>query len=394
MSFESSHRGEPDDRADAGRAVGGDKRVEPLELFFDLVFVFAITQVTARLADDATWEGLLRGLLILAAIWWAWGAYAWLTNEVDTARNIVRLAMFAAMAGMLIVALAIPGAMEDDAYVFAGAYLAVRLVHITLFAAGTEHGDVRVAAKTLAPTALLAPAILLASAATNGAAQLILWALALGLDYIGGGLRGIRGWRLSPAHFAERHGLIIIIALGESIIAIGVGAEGTRLEAATIAAACLGIVVVAGLWSTYFDGSTERIEHHFHTLSGPERNIAARDAYSFLHLPMVAGIVLFALGVKKTLEHVEDSLSVVSSFALCGGVALYLLSQIAYRWRCQDPPGAQRLVAALICSALVPVAMRMPALAALAALAAVVSVLHLYEVRQSARKARVWAPSP
>ncbi len=190
-----------------------EKRVEPLELFFDLVFVFAITQVTARLAEDLSWGGLMRGLLVLAAIWWAWAAYAWLTNEVDSGSRQVRLAVFASMTAMLVASLAIPGAFEDDALLFAGAYLVVRLLHIVLFAAGSEDVDVRQATRALAPTATLAPALLIVAAPLDWPWQAGLWMLALLVDYGGGGVRGIEGWHLSPGHFAERHGLIIIIAL-------------------------------------------------------------------------------------------------------------------------------------------------------------------------------------
>ena len=210
-----------------------EKRVEPLELFFDLVFVFALTQVTARMAEDLSWAGLLRGLLVLAAIWWAWAAYAWLTNEVDGRRREVRLAIFGAMVAMLLASLAIPHAFEGDALLFACAYLGVRVMHVALFAAGTEHSGVRQAAIALVPTSVAAPALLIAASAFDGAPQSALWIAALAIDYVGGALRGIEGWSLSPGHFAERHGLIVIIALGESIVAIGVGAAGLALEPAS-----------------------------------------------------------------------------------------------------------------------------------------------------------------
>ena len=191
-----------------------EKAVEPLELFFDLVFVFALTQVTARLSDDLSWGGLLRGLLVLAAIWWAWAAYAWLTNEVDTRKRSVRLVTFFAMASMLLASLAIPGAFEGDALLFALAYLGVRLAHIGLFAAASDDVDVQQAARALATTAATAPLLLIVAAAFDGAAQVGIWIIALAIDYVGGALRGIEGWRLSPGHFAERHILIVIIALG------------------------------------------------------------------------------------------------------------------------------------------------------------------------------------
>ena len=374
-------------------APSPDKRVEPLELFFDLVFVFAITQVTARLVDDATWTGLLRGMLVLSAIWWAWGAYAWLTNEVEMSRLGVRLTIFAAMAGMLVAALAIPAAFEDDGWVFAAGYLVVRVLHIALFVLGSRDVDVRLAARTLAPTALLAPVVLLVSAGLDGAAQLLLWAVALGLDYVGGGLRGIAGWRLSPSHFAERHGLIIIIALGESIVALGVGAGQVDLGAGTITAAVLGIAVVAMLWSTYFDSSTERIEARLHaTPSGRARNTMARDAYSFLHLPMVAGIVLLALGVKKALAHVDHALPVVPAVALGAGVALYLLAQVLYRMRCGLPPAWDRVTVSVLCLALIPLLATVPALVGLAVLAVVCAALPAGEVWARARSAAAGPP--
>jgi low temperature requirement protein LtrA len=349
-----------------------DKRVEPLELFFDLVFVFALTQVTARLADDLSWAGLVRGLLVLAAIWWAWAAYAWLTNEVDGNRPGVRLAIVGAMTSMLLASLAIPGAFEDDALLFALAYLGVRVMHVVLFAAGTEHVDVRAATRALAPTAVLAPALLIAASALDGAAQMLVWAGVLALDYAGAAFSGIAGWRLSPGHFAERHGLIVIIALGESIVAIGVGAEGIGLGAGELLAAALGVVAAAALWWVYFDPALERVEHALQRAApGRERNVMARDAFSFLHLPLVSGIVLLALGVKKTLEHVGDELKPVAAVALCAGPALYLAFDVAFRARCLRLVEPPRLAAAAACVAVIPLALTLPALAALAVVAAI-----------------------
>jgi low temperature requirement protein LtrA len=357
-----------------------EKRVEPLELFFDLVFVFALTQVTARLAEDLTWGGLLRGLLVLGAIWWAWAAYAWLTNEVDGRRGGVRLVIVAAMIAMLLASLAIPGAFEDDALLFALAYLGVRIAHIGLFAAGTEHVDVRAAARALALTALTAPLLLLIASAFDGTAQVVIWIAALALDYAGGGLRGIGGWRLSPGHFAERHSLIVIIALGESIVAIGVGAKGIDLDGGELVAAALAVVVAASLWWVYFDGALERVEHRLHACpEGRERNEMARDAFSFLHLAIVSGIVLLALGVKKTLEHVDHDLKPVAAVGLCGGIALYLLADVAFRRRTLGRLEPPRLVAAAACAAALPLAIAIPALPALAVVAAICVALVAYE---------------
>jgi low temperature requirement protein LtrA len=368
--------------------------VEPLELFFDLVFVFAITQVTARLADDASWTGLLQGGLVLSSIWWAWGAYAWLTNEVDTSRTAVRLTIAASMAAMLVAGLAIPGALEDDARVFAVSYLVVRALHLAMFVAGTDDLDVRRAVRTLAPTALLAPLVLLTSSTLDGAAQVSLWVVALTVDYVGGGLRGIAGWRISASHFAERHGLVIIIALGESIVALGVGAADVALDRSTITAAVLGMVVVAALWATYVDGAPERVQERLAALpGGRQRNAAARDAYSFLHLPMVGGIVLLALGVKKALAHVHDPLELVPAVALCGGVACYLVAQVAFRLRCGEPLEPQRIGAAVLCGALIPVLTAVPALGGLAVLAGLCSALLVYESVREVVAGRVQRPA-
>jgi low temperature requirement protein LtrA len=361
-----------------------EKRVEPLELFFDLVFVFALTQVTARMAEDLSWGGLLRGLLVLAAIWWAWAAYAWLTNEVDTARRDVRLAIFAAMAAMLVASLAIPGAFEGDALLFACAYLCVRLAHIGLFAAGTEHVDVRQAARALATTAVPAPCLLIVASALDGTAQVAVWIVTLAIDYVGGGLRGIESWRLSPGHFAERHGLIVIIALGESIVAIGVGATGIELGAGEIVAAVLGVAVAAALWWVYFDSALVQVEERLHAVSGRARNTMARDSFSFLHLAIVAGIVLLALGVKKTLADVGEPLESESAAALCGGVALYLAAGVAFRRRCLGLLERERLVAAALCVAALPLATAVDALAALAVVAAIAAGLVAYEARAAA----------
>jgi low temperature requirement protein LtrA len=338
------------------------------------------------MADELSWGGVLRGMLVLAAIWWAWAAYAWLTNEVDGRRRGVRLAIFGAMIAMLIASLAIPAAFEGDALLFACAYLGVRLLHILLFAAGTDDVGVRQAARALTPVATLGPGLLLLASAFDGAAQVAVWILALAIDLVGGAVRGIGGWRLSPGHFAERHGLIVIIALGESIVAIGVGAAGIDLGAGELAAAALGVIVSAALWWTYFDEGLEQVEDRLHAVAGGrERNVMARDSFSFIHLPLVAGIVLLALGVKKTLEHVDDPLEVVSAAALCGGVALYLVADVAFRRRCLGVLERPRIVAAGACLVLLPLATELPSLAALACVAAVAGALVAYEAVTGAR---------
>ena len=211
-----------------------EARVTPLELFFDLVFVFALTQVTALLSERPTWTGLAQGLLVLGALWWAWVAYAWLTNTLNPDEGAIRIAMFGAMAAMLVASLATPGAFEGAALAFGLAYLAVRALHIVLYAAGSHDVDIQGATAARA-LGLHRRGLILAAAAFDGWRQFALWAVALTIDFAGAALGRGRGWRVSPGHFAERHGLIVIIALGESIVALGVGAAGLPVDAALVA---------------------------------------------------------------------------------------------------------------------------------------------------------------
>jgi low temperature requirement protein LtrA len=354
--------------------------VTPLELFFDLVFVLALTQCTALMADDPTWEGLARGLLVLGVMWWAWVGYAWLTSVVDPEEGVVRLTIFLAMAAMLVVALCVPEAFDAKAGLFAGAYAVVRFAHIVLFVlASRDAPRLRRSVAGLAVSTTIGVGLVAAAAFTDGALQGALWALALLLEVSGPYLFGAEGWELVPAHFAERHGLIIIIALGESIVAIGVGA-GHDVDAGVVAAAVLGVAAAAALWWLYFDIVALVAERRLAKAApGKEQNEIGRDSFSYLHFPMVAGIVLLALGLKKTLGHVEDPLKIVPAVAALGGTAAYLLAHVAFRWRNVHRFSRQRLVCALVLLALIPAAVELPALATLAIMVALLCVLIVYE---------------
>jgi low temperature requirement protein LtrA len=359
-----------------------EQQVTPLELFFDLVFVFAITQVTSLLSETPTWTGVLHGMLVLTALWWAWAAYAWLTNTVDSDEGLVRIAMLAAMAAMLIVSLAVPHAFDEDGVLFALAYMAVRLLHIALYAlAGKDDPDLLGAVLRLAPTAVLGPSLLIFAGFLDGREQVAVWILALALDYLGPAVIGRgRGWRVSVEHFAERHGLIVLIALGESIVALGVGATEIELTVGVVAAAVLAIVVVSGLWWLYFDVAAIIAREIVSKATGVEQARLARDGYSYLHMPMVAGIVLFALGLKKTLGEVGEPLDTVPAFALAGGVALYLLAHCAFFLRLSRRLFRRRFIGALMLLALIPAATVLPALVSLALVAAVCVFVVAYEV--------------
>ena len=376
---------------------GNDEhRVTPLELFFDLVFVFAITQVTSLLAGDPTWGGVLRGMLVLAALWWAWTVYAWLSSALDVDEGGVRLAMLTSMGAMFGVALAVPGAFGDDAVLFGVAYFLVRLLHLVLsFIVSGDDPDRRGAILRFAPTALLGASLLVVAGFLEGDVRLAVWFVALAVDYLGPVVIGVgQGWRVAPEHFAERHGLIILIALGESLIAIGLGA-GFELDTGVIVASALGIVVVSALWWLYFDVAAILERTRLTQATGVELHRLALYAYSYLHLPMIAGIVLFALGLKTTVGHVGEHLDTVPAVALCGGAALYLLGHVASLYRTTGRVFRRRTIGALVLLALIPVAFVIPSLAALGLVSAVCSLVVAYEaIRHREHRSVLRHPEP
>jgi low temperature requirement protein LtrA len=375
------------------RAPEREQRVTPLELFFDLVFVYAVTQVTTLMSEDLTWGGIGRGLLVLSALWWAWTGFAWLTNMLEPEEGMVRAGMFAGMAAMLVAALAVPGAFGDDAVLFGVAYVSVRLINLFLYTvAGKRDEGFRHAVVRIAPTVAIGPLLILAAAFVEGGARTLLWVIALLALYSGPLIDRGRGWRISPAHFAERYGLVVIIALGESIFAIGVAAAGVAPTSELIGAGVLGVAVIAALWWAYFDVIAVLAGQQLAHATGTRRVRLARDVFSYLHLPMIAGIVLFALGLKLTAHDGREPLTLVPAVALCGGLALYYLTHVVLRFRIvyvvrhttEERPGwigPGRLIASIAALAVIPIALTVPALAALAIEAALCWALILWDVR-------------
>jgi low temperature requirement protein LtrA len=375
--------------------VSEDARVTPIELFFDLVFVFALTQVTALMADDLTPRGMVRGLLVLAVLWWCWTGYAWLGNLVRADEGVGRVAMFAAMAAMFVLALSVPEAFDDlpgglpGPVVVAVGYFVVRALHVVIFLlASRDDAGLRRQVLRFIPSMLGGTGLLLLASQLQGPARTAAWAAALVADYGGTILIGSSGWRIrSPGHFAERHGLILIVALGESIVAIGVGVAALPVSVPIVVASALGLTIAACLWWAYFDVVALVAERTLHRAHGKEQASLARDSYSYLHLPMITGIVLLALGLKKVLEYVGDEsahdladpLALLPLAALYGGVALYLLAHVAFRLRNVHTVNLQRVIVAVVLVVLIPLAARLPALGALALLAAVMVSLIAFE---------------
>jgi len=363
-------------------AVESEHRVTPRELFFDLVFVFAFTQVATLLAADPTFAGIGRGVLVLAALWWAWTAYAWLTNTVDPEEGFIGAALLVALIAMFIAALAVPGVFDHDGVLFGAAFLVVVAVHAALYVlAGRGNRDLLGAVLRVVPWTLLGTTLILVAGFADGA-RVWLWLAALVVIYVGALLSGSSGWRLHPSHFAERHGLVVIIALGEAFIAIGIGATGIGIGLGEVTAAILGLLVATSYWLAYFDFFSIRGERLLVDRQGVERVALARDVYSYAHFPMIVGIVLFAFAMKTIVGHVGEELDSVTAFALCGGCALYLLTYSAIRIRVEHRlrVSSGRFVAALAFVLLLPVATMVPALVALALVTGVWVALHAYEL--------------
>jgi low temperature requirement protein LtrA len=332
------------------------------------------------LFTDPTWRGLFRAMLVTAAIWWAWVGYAWLTNTLKPDEGKVRIAVFFAMGAMLIVSLSIPEVFDDHGVVFGVAYFFVRALHLVLYGlAARGDPDLLGAVLRLAPSALTGSVLLVAAGFVDGHDRYWLWVGALAIDYVGPLFGRGRGWRLHPAHFAERHALIIIIALGESVVALGLGARELPVGLGLIIAGLLGIAIVSSLWWLYFDWVAIVAEQQLKQAHGVKQAVLARDLYSYIHFPMVWGIVLFAVGLKKTLELFDEPLKPVPATALCGGLAIYLLGHVLLRYRTSRTIGHGRPVGVVALVLLFPLSFELPALATLGIATAIFVALIAYE---------------
>jgi low temperature requirement protein LtrA len=372
-----------------------DHRVSTIELFFDLVFVYAITQTTQLMADHLSPLGVGQGLAMLAVLWWCWCSYAWLGTTVHVDHGIARLAMFGAMAVMFLVSLTIPEAFVDfpgglyAPVLFVVCYALVRLLHLVAYLGAARH-DPGLRKVLLKMFVGLLPSVALLSISTvlSGPWQLGLWVVALLADYLNVYLAGPDGWRLnSPAHFAERFGLIVIIALGESIVAIGIGIGALPMSWLVVGAAVCGLALAAGMWWTYFDVVARVSEHRLTQATGTERAKLATDSYTFLHLPLIAGIVLVALGLKKSFLYIADTehhtpgeaLHGVPIWTLTGGLALYLIALSALRKRNLGSWNVQRLALGILLVAATPLLEHVPAAVLLLVVAALVLGLIAFE---------------
>ncbi len=363
-----------------------ERRTAPVELLWDLVFVFAVTQVTALLAHHPSWGRFGEGMLVLALVWWAWSAFVWAANAEAEDSRALRAVLLSATVLIFLVGLALPQAFGREGALFVSAYALVRLLHLGLYVQASREGNAAWAAIAgFAMSTLVGMALLVVGGVfLHGWHRALLWTIAAAIDYAGPAwltrerLRGLQ--EVAVTHFAERYGSFVIICLGESVVAIGVGV-GTaerRLTAELVLAAGLGFLPAIGMWWTYFDRFAERAQARLRAHDDPV--LAAADAYSYIHLLIVAGIIIFASGVRLVVHNSAGApMPGPGRLALCGGVALYLLGVSAFRLRLAGEYGVGRLLVAGLLVVLYAVGGSIPAWTVAAGIAVLIGALCLAE---------------
>lgn len=309
----------------SAHGASSEPKVTPVELFFDLVFVYAITQVTQLLLSDLTPVGFARSGLALFMVWWAWSQYTWMANAIGPAGKGTRLGMLVATVPTFLCAFTLPGLYRDTALWFGASYFLVREIGLVLYWFGLSHDrEHQSGLRTFIPFASLAPMLVLAGGFVSSELRTWLFALGMLIDVVGALNAGKGTFRIWVAHFAERYSLIVIIAMGESVIAIGIGAAQAHLDLALLAGIVVMLAGVVALFWSYFDWTYEATEHRLRGAPPSDRGRLARDLYTFAHFPIVAGTILYAVAAKKILAHSTDVLSFAGRFCLAAGIGLFL----------------------------------------------------------------------
>src|SRR6266516_1293668 len=341
-------------------------RVTTLELFFDLVFVFTITQLTAVLYHAPTLRSLAQVVLMLGVIWWMYGGYAWMTNAVRAHTAIRRLLLLGGMGGYFVLALAIPNAFSSSGLAFGLAYLVVVGVHATLFTRASSASAAK-AILTLAPYNLGSALVIVAGGAIGGTAQYVLWSLAFAFEWLTPVIRRSGGFEIAPAHFVERHGLVVLIAIGESVVAVGIGASHLAVDAGLVVAAALGLALSAALWWLYFGGTETAAERALDAMPPLRRAHAALYGFGYWHLPLLLGVVAAAAAERHAFAHPFSELSWSRATILAGGVALFLAGDALYRRELTIGRAATRSGAAALALATIPLGAAVAPVAQIAA---------------------------
>jgi low temperature requirement protein LtrA len=356
-------------------------RVSTLELFFDLVFVFTITQLTTVLVARPNLRGLTQVMLMLGVIWWMYGGYAWLTNAVAPDRTSRRLLLLGGMASYLVLALAIPDAFKSTGLTFGLAYVAIVCIHAGLFTRTSSEATLSNLVK-LAPMNLIAAVVVLVGGIAGGTAQYVLWGLAIVFEWSTPLLIGNAGFVIGASHFVERHGLVVLIAIGESIVAIGIASEGLPIDLQLVAFAVLGLALSACLWWAYF-GEEERTERALATTPPERQSMVAVNAFGVWHLPILLGIVAIAATEKEATGHVFDALDFEPAFGLAVGLSVFLVGDVFFRRTLELGAGSARLAAAALAPAAIPLGTELSAFAELAALVALTVTALATEARRA-----------
>jgi low temperature requirement protein LtrA len=346
-------------RPELRRPPDVEQRATALELFYDLVFVFAVTQVSHHLLGDLTWRGAGQSALLLLVVWWSWNYTTWVTNELDPESPVVRLLMIALMLASLVMSAAIPDAFGAHAALFVGAYLAIQVGrHAFLtFVAAEPRTIERERAGRILVWFLAAGVFWVAGAAAEGPARTALWLIALAVDY-GAPLAlfwiprrpfvGEAAWQVSTAHFSERFALFVIIALGESIVITGATVTGVDLDAAILAAFATAFLTTAAMWWLYFTYVARIAERRLEL--APNRTRMARDGYTYIHVVLVAGIIVSAVGDELVIAHPSEPLAGAEVAAVVSGPAIYLLAHVLFRLRLTGTVSRRRLGGAAACA--------------------------------------------
>jgi low temperature requirement protein LtrA len=345
-------------------------RVSTLELFFDLVFVFTITQLTALLAGNLTWGWALRILLLMLIIWWMYDGFAWMTNTVAPSDPVRRALLLMGMGGFLLIALSLPRVFAEDGWAFGVGYFLVNLIHSGLLLRAAP-----AAMRQLAPLNLLSAALVLGGGITVGPLRLGLWIAAAVVMTTSPYLHPLSEWAINSAHFVERHGLIVIIALGESIVAIGVGAAGMALTKTLIEGAFLGLVLSFLLWWVYFGGDDVKAEHALDATPSLRRARVALHAFGWAHVPLLFGVIAFSAGVKKATGHADEHIYLAQALVLGGGVAVFLLGDALFRQILRLGTLRYRVMAAFAALLTVPLGVKISAILQLVGLVVVMAAL-------------------
>jgi low temperature requirement protein LtrA len=354
----------------ARRPMSDDIRVSTIELFFDLVFVFTITQLTMVLVAEPTGVGVARAALIFGNVWWMYGGYAWLTNAVPPDAPVVRLLMLVGMAGFLVIALAIPHAFGGSAVAFGVGYLIVTLVHTGLFLQSTEGSVVR-AMSRLGPFNTITAALLLGAAFTHGPWRWTLWIAAFVLHWGSPAITAVGGFRIRAAHFVERHGLILLIALGESVVAIGVGVQRRALTAGVLVTSVLALALAAAMWWLFFAGEDTAAERALDDASASRNPWLSLFAFGYAFLPVLGGVIAVAAGVKQAMLVYGKPASAPTAWFLGAGLAVYVAGLVAIRLILRTGPATVRLAVAAVALLTVAIGRAVSSEAQLAALTVV-----------------------